>query len=177
MACIVEPLADQTSILSIIGGVTGPLGFVISLLVYFRDRARVKVNVTWDMVTMPRDPRFPERFVKVSVANVGRRPIHVSSICARIVGEEMIWLLATGIDGKTLAEGSAPYDAIADEKMFRDKGTEWWKIRFSVTDSSGKVYLSDWPMKAPKWAEKQLLPWYAKQSNRARNRLRRLLIG
>jgi hypothetical protein len=74
---------DVTSILSVIGAVTGPLGFVLSVLNFLRDRPRLRVHPAWDMTTVPRDPSFPDSFVQVSVANVGRRPIHVPiSACA-----------------------------------------------------------------------------------------------
>jgi hypothetical protein len=164
-------MRDQTGLLAVVGAITGPLGFVLSLLLFFRDRSRVQVGVSWNMITIPRDPTYPETFVSVQVVNVGRRPIFVSHIHSVIEGEKTHGLLARSASGVTLTEGSPAFSAIADEVHFH--GKPWWKIRFAAQDAAGRSYFSHWPVYPPDWAKDQAVPRFAIARNRLRNRFKR----
>ena len=163
--------------LSIVGGITGPLGFVIALLVYFRDRPRVSVSVTWDMIAVPRTTGYPERFASVAVVNLGRRPAYISHVTAWQKGSRKAMLLPATVPGQILAEGSPPYSTVVDEKPFKDDGVSWWLLRFSVSGAGGKYYYSPWLERPPKWAAGQHAPRWAGRWNKTKNKGNRLFRG
>ena len=135
---------------SLIGGITGPLGFLISILVFFRDRPRIEVSVAWGMKAMPPNSGYPDDIVSVSVINLGRRPAYVSHVSARTDGSTVVWLLSDSVPGKVLPEGSAPFQNICNEDFFTKADVPWgWKIRFSVSTSAGKLIFSPWLEIAP----------------------------
>ncbi len=164
-----------SDVLSVIGGITGPFGLAISLLVFFRDRARISVSVSWDMITIPREPTYPGTFGSVTVVNLGRRPAYVSHISIRQEGSHLVRLLPTTVPGKILEEGSGPYSAIIDEKPLKDGAVPWWLLRVSVSTASGRLYFSPWLERPPDWAASQKAPRWAGVWNKRKNQLNRLL--
>jgi hypothetical protein len=64
-------------ILSLIGAITGPIGVVISLLVYFRDRAKVRVVLAFDMQGFGGLAQVPNKYFAVRIFNIGLRPIYL----------------------------------------------------------------------------------------------------
>jgi hypothetical protein len=161
--------------LALIGGITGPLGFVISLLVFFRDRARIAVSVSWDMEAFPRPPDYPAKFAMITIVNIGRRPTYVSHVSAREEGNPIAKLIAKSVPGRILSEGSAPYSEIMDEQPLAAEEVPWWKLRFSVSAASGRLFFSPWLERPPKWATTQTPPKGAAARNRRRNQIDRLL--
>jgi hypothetical protein len=167
-----RPLLDA---LALIGGITGPLGFVIALLVFYRDRSRIVVSVTWDMIVLPAESGKRGSFAYVTVANLGRRPAYVSHISARQSGSAKVILLTSSVPGKVLAEGSAPYSATIEEQVLKDNDVSWWLLRFSASTPSGELHYSPWLETPPKWASEQVAPANAALWNKRKNRFDRLL--
>jgi hypothetical protein len=161
--------------LAVLGGITGPLGFVISLLVFYRDRPRIVVDVSWNMVAMPPRPDYPESFASVTVSNIGRRSIYVSHITGEEDGNRVHMLIPASVPGKILSEGSAPWSVIVDEAQFKSQQPPWWNLRFYVCDTAGRRYYSRWPEKAPDWASGQSAPADALERNRQKNGQKRLI--
>ena len=162
------------TILSLIGGITGPLGLVISILVFFRDRPRIAVSVAWEMAAFPKTPGYPDKFASVTAVNLGRRPAYISHFTAWQKGSTKAWLIPSTVPGQILSEGSAPYSAIIDEKAFIDDAVPWWLLRFAVSGAGGKRYYSPWLERPPKWAEGQSAPKWATRWNRRKNQINRL---
>jgi len=142
---------------AMIGAITGPAGLLIAILVYFRDRATVTVDLQWDMETFGTDMDPDKTYFVVTIRNVGRRPIYLSH--AHILlppgadTETSHILLTSGLQGVTLAEGAPPYIVHADQEGMEKYAAMWWKLRATVIDAAGKCYHSDWPTKAPSWAQ------------------------
>jgi hypothetical protein len=163
-----------SDVLALVGGITGPLGFLISLLVFFRDRPRIEVSASWGLKAIPPDPDYPENIVSVSVVNLGRRPAYVSHVSARRQGSTRVWLLAGTVPGRILTEGSPPYISILDENVLKKNDLPWWGTRFSVSTSSGKLVYSPWLESPPDWASSQTTPWWAATWNKTKNRVNRI---
>jgi len=110
-----ETALTATQILSLIGAITGPIGTVVSLLVYFRDRAKVRVVLAFDMQGFGALPKVPEMYFAVRIFNIGRRPIYLDLAhivfpkSARKQTSVTHFLLSSGVQGVKLNEGDAPH--------------------------------------------------------------------
>jgi hypothetical protein len=170
---------DLKDVPSLIGAITGPLGLVISLLVYFRDRAKVLVTLSFDMQGFGGLPAVPEGYFVVRIHNVGRRPIYLSTAHITVprwarkrLGATHL-LLGSGLQGVTIAEGGAPQVVPTRQADLTRCAEIWPYVRAAVIDAAGRTYYSDWPTRKPQWAGD-----YASRfrvfTNKVRNRLRRL---
>src|SRR5437764_8710486 len=80
-----------TSIVAIYGAVVSTVSVFIALSNHFRDRAKVKVTVHTNR-TLPK--KFPDRryvgmtLVIITATNVGRRPVRIEGIAARLLFEK-----------------------------------------------------------------------------------------
>jgi hypothetical protein len=151
----------------------------MALLVYFRDRAKVLVTLSFDMQGFGSLAEVPGGYFVVRVHNVGRRPIYLSHAHVTIpqrarqkVGATH-FLLSSGLQGVTIAEGGAPH-VIPTKQAGLDKYAEFWPyMRAAVVDAAGCTYYSDWPTQRPDWAGDQ--PHRLRVFiNKILNRLRRL---
>src|SRR5437879_4987797 len=82
-----ESSKDLITIISAITGmVLGTAGFVLSLVNYFRDRSKIRVNLRWDMSVTPGDPRYDPRkkYAVISVSNIGRRPVYLGAAAIQL---------------------------------------------------------------------------------------------
>jgi hypothetical protein len=164
---------DLKDTLGVIGTVTGSLGLVISLLVYFRDRAKVLVTLDFDMQGFGSMPQVPEGF------NVGRRAIYLSHAHLAIPQwahkrfRTSHLLLGSGVQGVTIAEGGAPHMIPTRQDDLGRFAEIWAYIRAAVVDAAGAHYYSDWPTKKPDWAGTHSLRFRV-LTNKIRNRLRGL---
>jgi len=61
------------------GAILGTFGFALSVLNYLRDRARVRVTGTADMIAVS-GPNRGQRMVSVNIVNLGRRPITITVV-------------------------------------------------------------------------------------------------
>ena len=96
--------------LAAIGGlVFGVAGLVLSITNYLRDRAKLVVDLRWDMTL--RDATGAEEEVGVvTVSNVGRRPIYISHTALRMPkgAPHSHLLIMDSVKGEKLGEGDAP---------------------------------------------------------------------
>jgi hypothetical protein len=147
-------------ILSLIGAITGPTGTVVSLLVYFRDRAKVRVVLRFDMQGFGGVPEVPDKYFAVRIFNIGRRPIYLD--LAHIVlprwARKQVgvthFLLSSGVQGVKIAEGDPPHVIPTKQRELAKFPALWPYMRAGVVDAAGRQYYSDWPTFKPEWAGK-----------------------
>jgi hypothetical protein len=164
---------------SLIGAITGPLGLVVALLVYFRDRAKVLVTLSFDMQGFGGLAEVPDGYFVVNIHNIGRRPIYLSHAHLTVprwarkrVGTTH-FLLGSGLQGVTIAEGGAPHMVPTRQTGLAKFAEIWPYIRAAVVDAAGRTHYSDWPTRKPEWAGNHSLRLRV-FTNKIRNRLRRL---
>ena len=164
-----------TDIVALVGAVTGPMGLLIAVLVYFRDRAAVLVSMQWDMESFGATGLDPKKtYVAVNIGNIGRRPIYVSHVHVAFPNGKL-GLFTSGLKGITLKEGDPPHLVQANQADMHRHASIWWHLRATVIDAAGRHYHSDWPTKAPSWATSVVPPRGALACTLFRNWLRRRL--
>ena len=140
------------SVAAILGMILGTAGFVMSLMNYLRDQARVRVILLWDMT----DTHTLEKFGFVRVTNIGRRPVFISCVALELpkgFGHSGLMLMNT-IGGKRLAEGEELLNEPINYDSIAKYSSGWKRIRAYAIDSTGKKYYSDFPndkATAPSW--------------------------
>lgn len=163
---------------ALVGAVTGPIGLTIALMVYFRDRARVAVSLSWDM----NQTGNPDDIAIVRISNIGRRPIYLSHAHIRLPrgadANVSNLVFPDNIRGVTLAEGSAPHLVVLNQRQLEmEKYAKiWWRLRATVIDAAGKHYHSEWPSKPSSWGGVNQIPKSAYYWNRLRNWVRKMLL-
>jgi hypothetical protein len=147
------------SVTALVGAITGTAALVLSIKNYLRDNPRIKVMLRWDM-SITDNPRYDRSKLwgLVSVANVGRRPIHVRIAHLKLAkGYKYSHLvISEGIAGKSLPEGDAPAIFMISQEGMQEYAKDWRKIRAAIYDSAGREYLS------PKTSSKDPVPSWAK---------------
>ncbi len=136
---------------SVLGMVLGSAGLAISLLNYLRDRPRVKVTLTWNMV----DSRTREVRGLVRVTNTGRRAVFIAIAAIEVPNSPTIYVLNDSLAGSKLAEGDKPAGYFISHEGMAVHAAYWRKLRAFVEVSTGEKYYSDYPRKdepPPKWA-------------------------
>ena len=167
---------------SLIGAITGPAGLTIALLVYFRDRSKVRVILGWDRIMVGGPVEDKKTYTQITIINSGRRPIYLShasiELPKRVSNKYGTLLFSDGIDGVTLGEGARPHVVTADQNHENIKNhlQEWWKLRAAVVDASGQKYYSDWPMLAPKEYESFTPSFFELRKYKFLNFLRKLKL-
>jgi hypothetical protein len=149
------PAEPITIASAIIGMMLGTAGFVISLFNYLRDRPNVRVCLNWDWKVTDSLLYDPTKYWGiVSVTNVGRRPVFITSVALRLPKRYTpSWLLlGESIPGKKLSEGDPPATFMSTQERMEEYSGDWRKIRAVAFDSAGKRYISK-PVRArPSWA-------------------------
>jgi hypothetical protein len=123
----------------------GLAGFMLGVMNYLRDRAKIVVELQWDMKVTPGGPYDPSKsYGVVRVTNVGRRGIYISHASLRLPKghEASHLLLADGIPGKKLAEGDSPEIYVILQDDLGQYAKHWRKIIAQVSDSTGKEWTS-----------------------------------
>lgn len=145
---------DAVAILGLASGITGT---VLGLLNYLRDRARVDVLLQWDMA-ITKDPEYDQDKLwgAIRITNAGRRTVHASHVSlklpdGRFPGESHL-LIMGGVEGKSLAEGSAPVLHIFNQDGMEKYASAWHLIRAQVSDTNGRVWKSSYVSEKPSWA-------------------------
>lgn len=142
-----------TAIGSLLGMVLGTAGLTISLLNYLRDRPRVKVTLSWNMV----NSQTRETTGLVRVTNTGRRAVFISVAAIEIPDSPAVLILSDSMGGSKLAEGDKPAAYFISHQGMAEHAGYWRKMRAFVEVSTGEKYYSKYPRKnepSPKWAEK-----------------------
>jgi len=148
-------LNDTATLLGIMFGVSG---FILGILNHRRDRAKVTIDVLWDM-TMTNNPVYDPKksWGLITIANVGRRPIYLSHASLRIPKGYGIGhlLLGDSVAGKKLAEGDPPLSFPVDQTNLCKYAKNWRRIRAEIIDSTGKKWRSRKPNRKtrPSWAK------------------------
>jgi hypothetical protein len=149
-------LNDAATLLGIMFGVSG---FTLGILNHLRDRAKVTVDLLWDMSITNSPVYDPKKdWGLITVANVGRRPIYLSHASLRIpkgygVGHV---LLADSVAGKKLDEGDPPLSFPVDQTDLNKYAKDWRRIQAEIIDSTGKKWRSRKANKKsmPSWANR-----------------------
>ena len=132
---------------TLIGLALAVAGFVIAILVYNRDTAKITVELFYDYMLVPEDPLDGGgSFGLINVANVGRRPIFISHAALELPkkahGEANYLVLAEGLPGDKLAEGDPPKSYKFKQDQLTKYTEHWREIRAQVTDSTGTIWRS-----------------------------------
>jgi hypothetical protein len=162
--------------------ILGVAGFVLGVFNYLRDRAVVKVSVTFDMEEFPAvEGRAPRKYGLVSVVNAGRRPVYVSVVALSMPFEgpavlkavaSPFWrftprvarrlfpvrynILARSLEGQKLSEGDRPYGQTFSEithRALEPHANRWNEIRAVAELSTGRQVFSRPAAKMPSWAQ------------------------
>ena len=137
----------------ILGAILGSAALTISLMTYLRDKPNLKVTLQWDMTEM----RKGTLMGLVRVANIGRRPVHLSivalEIAPKIKHKYGHLILDDSIQGKRLEEGDKPAGFMVNYDQMAQYKEHWNKVRAMAEDSTGKTYYSKYPKKKPSWAD------------------------
>jgi hypothetical protein len=136
---------------AIVGAVTGPMGLVIALFSFFRDRSRlwVTAKVDWRVKNSTNyDPN--EKYVVVTVSNIGRRPEHVSLVVAALPSGPSYMFSDTFFNPNETAEGSQPRQYLAKQTTIVDFDALWPGFFVVVRTSSGRQYRSKFLRAPPK---------------------------
>ena len=147
----VNPLAITPSIL---GMLLGTAGFVMSILTYLRDRARVKITLQWNM----QNTQTGQTKGLVRITNAGRRPVFISIVALELPREfeHTHLVLDQSIGGTKLGESEKPLGVLVPPDGLAQYSKCWRKIRAYAEDSTGKRYYSAFPKKdakTPPWAK------------------------
>jgi hypothetical protein len=137
----------------ILGAVLGSAALGISLMTYLRDKPKLKVTLQWDMT----ETRNGTVMGLVRVANIGRRPVHLSIVALEIDPKTKHkfghMVLNDSIKGKRLEEGDKPEGFMVNYDQMDQYKEHWAKIRAMAEDSTGMTYYSAYPKKKPSWAK------------------------
>lgn len=136
---------------SVLGMVLGTAGLSISLLNYLRDRPRVKVTLSWNMM----DPRTQDVRGLVRVTNTGRRAVFIGVAAIEIPNSPTVYVLNDSLAGTKLAEGDKPAGYFISHDGMAEHAAYWRKVRAFVEVSTGEKYYSPYPKEdtpPPKWA-------------------------
>lgn len=139
------------------GLVFGLTGFVLGVMNYLRDRAKIVVELQWDMKVTPGGPYDPNKsYGVVRVSNIGRRAIYISHASLRLPKgyDHPFLLLADGIPGKKLSEGDSPETYAVTQEGLAKYAKDWRKVIAQVSDSTGTTWTSKKIAKSkiPSWA-------------------------
>ena len=139
------------------GLIFGLAGFVLGVMNYLRDRAKIVVELQWDMNVMPGGLYDSNKsYGVVRVTNVGRRAIYISHASLRLPKghDASHLLLADGIPGKKLSEGDSPQVYAILQEDLASYAKDWRKVIAEVSDSTGKTWTSRKIArdKTPSWA-------------------------
>lgn len=154
-------MSDTTTlnnIATVIGVTLGFCGFVLGLLNHYRDRAKVKVFLQWDMSIAGGFSKDAKKlWGLIRITNTGRRPIYVSHVALRVPKGYSVTHLAVraGIRGGKLSEGDEPLLYEVSQEDMEQYAADWREIRAQVSDTTGKEWVSKKLRKVrkPSWAK------------------------
>jgi len=141
-------LNDMATLLGLIIGVSA---FILSILNYHRDKAKIHISLQWDMESLSDNNLYGI----ISISNIGRRPIYISHLALKLPKkyENQYLLIREMISGQKLTEGDAPLIFDTPQDGMDKYKDDWKKIIAQVTDSSGKIWKSKEVNDKPSWAK------------------------
>jgi hypothetical protein len=145
-----------TDVVAVGGLVSGIVGFVLGVMNFSRDRAKLDVLLQWDIEVTPGSEYDPnKKWGLVRVSNVGRRTAFISHVAIKLPkGYDHTHLVAMdSVAGQKLAEGDAPKIFMMSQDNMSTYSKDWKTIVAQVSDSTGKVWLSKPIKERPSWAE------------------------
>jgi hypothetical protein len=149
-----------TEFVAVVGLISGITGTVLGIFNFLRDRAGVEVSLQWDLSVTPGTGHdATKKWGVITVANVGRRPIFVSHVAIRLpkkvstTGGYSHLVIAGGLNGKTLAEGSPAERYVVTQDGLEEYAAHWRDMVAQVSDASGRVW------KSRKLQKKQIPSW------------------
>lgn len=119
------------------GLVLGVLGFLLSLRNIVVDRAKLRLSIDWDQDSgsfYDNEPR-----VRVTLRNVGRRPVCVESVTLLPTRPGQPVFEVEGASGLVLAEGTGPQSLIIRQaEVYSFCDGRWWLVRAEATTTTGR---------------------------------------
>lgn len=138
--------SPTVSVVAWYGAVVSTLGFGLALYVALRDRPRLRISVQANMKTFD----DPTKFVVVTVANRGRRPVTLSAVWltprAKSSGE---FLLGESAQPREVGEGKSVSYLANQEHLKREV-----PYRVGIRDQAGRV----WRRRIPRAVRQALTP-------------------
>jgi hypothetical protein len=139
----------------------GVAGFVLGVLNYRRDRAKVVVQLAWDL-SVTQNPLYDPKksWGLIDVTNVGRRSIYVSHVSLKLPKKyNTRYLLVGSIDsigGAKLSEGDSPQRYPVTQDGMEKYAEHWREVVAQVSDSTRKFWTSKRVSKdkVPSWAKR-----------------------
>ena len=146
-------------IATLFGLAAGAAGLVLGILNYLRERAKVVVDLQWDMKTMNLPQYDPNKdWGVIRITNTGRRSTYVSHVAIKLPGhcEDSHLLVMEGLQGQKLEEGAPPLVFPVSQEGLNEYAKHWKKLRAQVSDLSGKVWFSPrrYRGEVPSWAKR-----------------------
>jgi hypothetical protein len=143
-----------TETTALIGGVTGPLGLLLSVLTYWRDRARLWVSLMPDMrVQNSSKYDSSKRYLVVTVSNIGRRPEYVDLVAVLQADGTSGTVADVFFSPNEVYEGHTPAKYLIDQSSIAGFASQWAGIAVVVRTSSGRQYRSRYLQRPPKEAK------------------------
>lgn len=132
-----------TQMAALIGAVTGPLGLLISVLTYLRDRPRLWVSMAADMRIHNSEKYDPEKvFLVATVSNVGRRPEYVELVALLHPDGQCGMVNDVFFNPNEVQEGKPPAKYLVEQDLITGLEQQWPGILALVRTSSGRQYRS-----------------------------------
>jgi hypothetical protein len=94
-----------------------------------------------------------EKYVFVTVSNIGRRPEHISLVVAASPSEDPMMFSDTFFNPNEIVEGGQPRQYLAKQSTMGNLQKEWAGIFALVRTTSGRQYRSKFLRVSPKGAE------------------------
>jgi len=136
----------------------GLAGFVLGVLNYLRDRAKLVVTLQWDMeVTKGNEYDHKKLWGVIRVTNIGRRTTYISHPAIRLPKgyKHSLLLISAGIEGTKLAEGDPTKIYMVSQDGLEKYAKDWRKLVAQISDTTGKVWKSERlrENEVPSWAK------------------------
>lgn len=150
-------LSETIRIIGSVGGFAGFISLFIHLANFFRDKAKITVQLQWDAEVSRQNNGFlPPPQAYITVKNIGRRPVYIDTVTLNYPGETRhLNLLTDGLNpiGRKLEEGGEPILIKVPQTQVLWKYADRWKeIQAITTDISGREYKSKAVTDKPSWA-------------------------
>jgi hypothetical protein len=136
---------DIKDISTVVAILTGTAGFTLSIMNYFRDKAKININLQWDLSSYENmNNQDGKKFGLIKITNVGRRPIFISHVAIKFPrGSKPTHLLQfNSITGVRIAEGDPPLSYPINQDQMAEYSSNWHKIIVEASDSTGKIWIS-----------------------------------